>query len=344
MSYFDATRFIIDSAVNKVLRDMKRDPDRSLRNFVDMGESFSRGRFQKSFIKIIQEALEKPDSPYYQLANFTVQHVSDANIRAFGVNMGYYGFTKGAKTIRKNEAAYGVNIPWTICFHLEEGEDTITSHDVDGVIKQGKTLGIHTYILFSQTRMAHELAKLIRKHDDCSFVLLVSPEGPETAWMDPLQTCDNLMTVLDASSEHYARCAAHLLQAGRLFASYIQCTPDTIDAILDGAWVQPLAQTHCVFCFLLPPAEGDDEIQKAISGYVSRMRAEQWASMIPIDFLGDILAIDQVISDEPCYLSVDATGKLFKQGPVQLPDEDIRQVPLRDIIFRNMPKLTTQQG
>ena len=40
-------RTIIETMLNKALRDIERDPDRSIRNLIDLGINFAKGRFQQ---------------------------------------------------------------------------------------------------------------------------------------------------------------------------------------------------------------------------------------------------------------------------------------------------------
>ena len=61
----DTKRLSIEAVVRKAIRDVQDDPRRGLRNLIDMGESFAKGRFQKPFLQRIQTMLEKEDSAYY---------------------------------------------------------------------------------------------------------------------------------------------------------------------------------------------------------------------------------------------------------------------------------------
>ena len=43
------SRLLVRAVVKRTLKEMKEDPDRGIRNLVDMARQFSDGRFQKDF-------------------------------------------------------------------------------------------------------------------------------------------------------------------------------------------------------------------------------------------------------------------------------------------------------
>ena len=49
------TRALIETLARKALRDMKDSPERSMRNFVDLGVHFTEGRFKEDFLMALQE-------------------------------------------------------------------------------------------------------------------------------------------------------------------------------------------------------------------------------------------------------------------------------------------------
>ena len=48
------TRTILDTVVDRAIRDIAEDSQRSLRKLVDMGQTFAKGPFQKRYIGMIQ--------------------------------------------------------------------------------------------------------------------------------------------------------------------------------------------------------------------------------------------------------------------------------------------------
>lgn len=90
-------RAVVAGIVDKALRDLPRDPKRSLRNLVDLGDSCAKGPQQKLFFARAHAALQSPASPYYQLAADAVSWVDPRALRAMGVNLGASGLTWGGR-------------------------------------------------------------------------------------------------------------------------------------------------------------------------------------------------------------------------------------------------------
>ncbi|MFR9190512.1 MAG: hypothetical protein ACLVL7_10030 [Anaerotruncus massiliensis (ex Togo et al. 2019)] len=99
-------RAVVAGIVDKALRDLPRDPKRSLRNLVDLGDSCAKGPQQKLFFARAHAALQSPASPYYQLAADAVSWVDPRALRAMGVNLGASGLTWG-RAARQEEPRGG---------------------------------------------------------------------------------------------------------------------------------------------------------------------------------------------------------------------------------------------
>ena len=53
----DLTRLLIESAVDRALRDMERDSHRTIRNLLDLALPFSKGSFERHFFTLCQQML-----------------------------------------------------------------------------------------------------------------------------------------------------------------------------------------------------------------------------------------------------------------------------------------------
>ena len=114
----DLNKVLIEGMLKKAVSDIHTSPGRTVRNLVDLAVNFSRGRFQKKFLCIVQEMLQNPESKYYQLFMDIVSSVDMDLLIKFGMNLGYNGCTKGAKRIREIEAEKGFNIPWCLILNV----------------------------------------------------------------------------------------------------------------------------------------------------------------------------------------------------------------------------------
>ncbi len=113
-------RTLIETTIRNSIKQIKNDPERSMRNLIDMALSFSNGRFQKHFLEVAQTMLQKETSCYYKIIPDLVANGDTERIVTFGMNIGYNGCTLGAQTIRELEATEHFNIPWSISLELAE--------------------------------------------------------------------------------------------------------------------------------------------------------------------------------------------------------------------------------
>lgn len=92
-------RTLIQTVVRQKLNAIKSDPERSLRNLVDMGLSFAASSEQKRFLQQAQRTLQDENSAYYRIIYDMALHVDTEHLMGFGMNLGYNSLTAGARTI-----------------------------------------------------------------------------------------------------------------------------------------------------------------------------------------------------------------------------------------------------
>ena len=97
------SRILIETVVKKTIKELKQDPERSIRNLVDMALHFSDGRFQKHFFEIAQKMLQNESSSYYALLQDFLSYADEEHLLCFGMSLGYNSCTYGAKRIRNYE-------------------------------------------------------------------------------------------------------------------------------------------------------------------------------------------------------------------------------------------------
>lgn len=142
-------RTLIQTVVRQKLNAIKSDPERSLRNLVDMGLSFAVGGEQKRFLQQAQHALQDENSAYYRIIYDMALHVDTEHLMGFGMNLGYNSLTAGARTIRRLESECGYDIPWCLTLAIDRKGYTAHESDYTNLIEQGKRLGIYTYLIIA---------------------------------------------------------------------------------------------------------------------------------------------------------------------------------------------------
>lgn len=337
MNKQEITRAILQTTIRRYLADIRSDPDRSMRNLIDLGMNFSKGRFQKRFFDTARKMLENEKSPYYTLVKNTVAAVDQERLQTFGINLGYNSCTYGAGIIRENEAAFGFNIPWSILFSVTGEPDTINADDLSHVISEGRELGIYTYLIFSRETDPFALADLFEEYSDCAFLLFVIPATVGEREADALAVYRNLMVVVDAGETGFSHTAELLGERRMLFGASLPYSDADFATVLSGAWMEAADTVpYYPFTFFLPAAGASAATRAAVQEYVQQTRGEQRYPHIPLELYGDLLCIDTVVSDDACCILFDSAGDgwSFEKKLAY----NLREMPLRMLLERTMPR------
>jgi hypothetical protein len=139
------SRILTGSVVKRTLKNMKENPERSIRNLVDMALQFTSGRFQQDFFATAQTMLQNENSAYYRLVRDIVSHADTDRLYTFGMNLGYNGCTTGAQRIRENEKKLNCNIPWTVAIQIDAEQFEEKEQQYQATIQAGEKLGIYVW-------------------------------------------------------------------------------------------------------------------------------------------------------------------------------------------------------
>ena len=102
---------LVRTIVKKAIRNLKIDPERTIRNLVDMAVQFADSRFQQEFYSCAQRILSNEHSGYYTLAKDSLSQVNEETLLNSSMNLGYNGLYLGAKKYPGVPAAGGVSHP-----------------------------------------------------------------------------------------------------------------------------------------------------------------------------------------------------------------------------------------
>lgn len=337
MKKTDFTRVLIEGTVRRTLNRLQEAPEREIRNLVDMGLNFSTGRFQTHFLEIAQNMLQNPNSSYYTIIKDTAWHVDQERLMAFGINLGYDSCTKGAKIIRQTEAERHFNIPWALSIALNEEKLSQEPAFYPGLFKQGKELGIYTYLLYLKEDASLAPA-LLQTQPDCAFILFLRGSQITPALIRLFETVKNVMICVHANDDMDEACG-RLREARFLYAVYKPYSESSKEEILGGQWLQEILPCHPVFAFLLPDLSCSSQTREAVHSYILSIRDRHMYPVIPIDIRQDMMLIDRIVSDDICLAGFEETGNLCTHtGRYQSKEYNIFSNTLDDILRRTMAK------
>ncbi len=301
------SRVLIQTYVQSKLKELKRSPERSIRNLVDMALHFSNGRFQKHFFETVQNMLHNQQSAYFPLVQNLMRSVSEERLMSFGMNLGYNSFTAGAKKIRVQEAQHGFDVPWCIGLVARE---SICQEQLDtyaSVIEQGKQLGIYTWSFFADGNAASFLS-LAEHQKECAFLLFCSPDDITEEFLEEASLSPHLMPVIHYTEGASAACRM-LREKEFLYSVYVPYEENDVSAIINDELLYDIEPLFPAFTFL-GSATCPEQLQKRVADYAVQSRENQNHQTVVFDLLYDSRRIDSIISEDCCTAFFDAEGHL----------------------------------
>lgn len=311
------SRILVETVVRKTLKDMKEDPERNIRNLVDMAAHFSGGRFQKDFFTAAQSMLKNENSTYYTLLRNILSSADTERLVTFGMNLGYNGCTIGANKIRRNEKQYGCCIPWSITIQTDGAQFSEHYPQYHAAVSEGERLGVYVWMLFAMSS-PQNLLPLIREHSDSAFFLFCEPEDISAAFLDSILDIKNLMLVVRYAETSEAL-FAKIRNNGLLYSAYYFYAQKDTAAIINGDLFYGIQQVQPAFTVLLAQSGCLAPIQHVVHQAVEQARNDQRYQTIPWEFYFDNRLIDKIISDDACSVWFDSCGNLV--APMGKADE-----------------------
>ncbi len=334
------TKIMIETAINKTLDDIENNPERSIRNLVDLGSNFAKGEFQRKFFERAMAVLENEDSHYYALAKKMVFGTDRAKLKAFGVNIGFNSLTLGSEIIRKKEAQCGYNIPWAITIHANEASGVLSKEIIQRVITQGKEEGIFSYLFDIKVNAAFlpKLCTLIKDEPHCAFVVYLEPSVLLDRTAKELIALKNVMISVHSEGKGLAD-AVDALKKNRCLWGVHRYYADSEDAeqICSGKWISEMANFGCVFVFAFTAPDCPKDLCRDVNSYIMDVRSQQTAPAFVMNYYTDNLFIDKIISDDSCFMGIASDGTITacEEFYEQKTDQSILNASLSDILSRH---------
>ncbi|MDO4340957.1 MAG: hypothetical protein Q4C91_23220 [Eubacteriales bacterium] len=335
------SRIFIETIIKRTLRNIKDNPERGIRNLIDMALQFSEGRFQKDFFTAAQTMLQNENSAYYDLVRNVVNRTDSDRLLTFGMNLGYNGCTIGAQRIRENEEKFHCNIPWAITLLIDEEHFENNNQKYHAIIREGEFLGIYVWMLFPVWH-PEKILSLAEKHPDSAFCIFCRAEDITGLFLDEVSMLHNVM-VLVRYEENSSAVFDLLRREKLLYSAWYPYGQKDTEAIINGDLFSSIAQCAPAFTVLLPEKKCPEIIRKLVYKTVKQTRSEQLYPTLIWEFQGDNDLIDAIISDDACSVYFDANGNLCTlDQEIESPCHNLFQNTLSDILINGCHKKTTK--
>lgn len=294
------TRAIIDATVDRSLREIDEDPNRSIRKLTDMGRYFSSGRFLDQIYDILQDLLRNDDSPYYTAIRNLLRSTSRANIKEFGINIGYNSLTFGGKIIRGLEGKKPFNIPWCIVIHTTPSErSSIDASDISHIVSQGNELGIYTYLILcgGDIQATDQLFRMFADHPESAFICLL-PDGTLSGeQLNLIRRCRNTLFMFQAGIESSSANVANMKHQKSLFGTYDVYSESSVDQWISGGRAEEFLPYSGSFVILVPDASCTKETTEKMSRFAKHLRIEPKYPYVMFELRTDVMEIGRIITD-----------------------------------------------
>ncbi len=301
-------RIMVNTIVKRAIHELRSDPERTVRNLVDMALQFADSRFQQEFYSGAQRLLTNENSGYYGLVKDTITQVNEETLLTVGMNLGYNGLYEGAGKIRNAEAKEGYNIPWTVALTIAEGKVFDKHHRT---IEQGEKMGIHCWHLFSESGI-YECMTVAEQHPDSAFAVFCHSNEISRDLLDHADHIRNMTIVVSFDKDADAAC--HMLRAsGLLYGVCHTYSEKDLPVIESGELLHDMEQLHPTFSVLKPKLPCRQELRERVYGWVTKARLDQEFKTIPWELYADTLLVDGIISENPCWVGFDEHGQLHTE-------------------------------
>ena len=303
------TGILIETTIKKTLRQIKDDPERSIRNAIDMALNFTNGRFQEHFLTAAQTMLKNEQSCYYKLIPDLVSHLDEKRIITFGMNIGYNSCTLGAQKIREIEAQEQYNVPWSVSLEVDGNEYLKNKSAYHLLIEQGMQMGIYTWMLHPRGKLRPVL-ELATHFPDCAFPIFCLPEEISPALLNDTNDIPNILFVVRYSEGIESTCDL-LRSRNMLYSISVPVTVLDISSLDMENILCDAENMHSVFTVFTGTERYSAKQRSEFYQFILKIRTEQKYRTIPFDMIGDTLFIDSIISDEACSIGFTKKGDCY---------------------------------
>lgn len=357
-------------ALKQGINFLYRNPEKNLLKMMDLADKFAGDQFP-SQRKVMREAMSDPEHPYYgyirRLFHEIDPHVMKTTAINFFLNASLIGWSKQEETRQK----YGCNVPWAIlldptsacnlhctgCWAAEYGNKlNLTFEEIDGIIEQGKAMGIYMYIYTGGEPLVRkkDIIRLCEKHSDCIFLCFTNGTLIDEEFADEMLRVGNFVPAISLEGFEeatdgrrgngvYAKAtkAMELLRKKKLFYGISACyTSANFESITSEEFFDKLIEMGAYFIWyfhympvgndaspeLLPTPEQRKETYRRIREYRSTK------PLFAMDFQNDAEYVGGCIAGGRRYLHINANGDVDPCVFIHYSDSNIREKTLLEAL------------
>ncbi len=353
------------AGLKKVYDYIDKDPHARLPQVISLIEKFvPSGSSIDGTIKGIKEGLSDPGNNWNRFVMNLWDDVDDGARRAVFENFAVNGTFLETDVNESLQEKYDCNIPWTMlidptsacnlhctgCWAAEYGSKLNLSYEeLDGIIRQGKELGIHFFLYSGGEPLVRkaDLLRLCEAHPDCEFSAFTNGTLIDEAFADEMLRVKNFIPAISVEGFEAAtdarrgagtfkrveRAMAILKQRRLPFGISCCYTSQNVEVIGSEAYFDQMIEWGAKFCWLFTymPVGNDAVPELIVSPEQRRFMYEQvrkFRSTKPIftmDFWNDGEYAGGCVAGGRRYLHINANGDIEPCAFIHYSDSNIRE-------------------
>ncbi|MFV0528215.1 MAG: hypothetical protein ACK5MN_05800 [Lachnospiraceae bacterium] len=282
-------RFLLESTLDRYLKEMKTDLHRGLRELASLIEEFANQEHQLLLRQLFEQLLNNEASPYYTALQQLLDTVRPEIIKTIAL-AGYNCRALGTAGQTDPVSEQTKQQPWCIQFHFDPTADSSLSYaHVEKTVRQGKTHGIYFYV-FTGTpteSMFANLVTLLRRNTDCVFLCFLADRALQSGILTQLASCKSTIFCLAVEGNTTPALAENFRKRRLLygiFHTYRQDTPVQLDELLDSSYLRAYPTP---FYFLMADRPGQPSEDSLLSRQLSDWRMAPAYPVFPVDWFSD---------------------------------------------------------
>ena len=338
------SRALVDSTMDRTLKDVDQDPARSIRKMTDLGRMIAKGRFMSEIYSIVQDLLRNDDSLYYQYIRTVLKQTSTKNLKDFCISFGYSGLTFGARRIRELEQTADYRIPWCMGLRVDPPKKgTLTVSEIRSCIEQGMPLGIYIYFvrISGSNACLRNLLSLFSKYPDCAFLVFLPDQALSQDQIERMKNCTNTGFLLPVGADTCRGNLAALISSKILCALYAQYDNQTATDWYNGKKTKSLLSYNKGTIMLVSSDDCTRENGEKVAAYCKNLRTHPKYPLILFDLVGDTMATNHIVSEDSTYFELLENGDIRNEDGIR---SDFRHtISLETLFSIGLPKKETPE-
>ena len=309
------TRAIIDSTVDRSLREIDEDPKRSIRKLTDLGRLFNKGRFTDEVYALVQDLLHNDDSPYYTAIERILRHTEKRSLKTFGINLGYNGLNIGGKIDRSTAEGRTYRTPWMISIRINPSiPNSMSVSEVENIITQAKPLGIYCFSIRLEGSLLslNSLLEILNRNTDCAFFFMLPDQKLTPLHLENMQNCSSAIFLLHTDSPFAAPNTAALRKRKIFFGAYGFYDDHSAASWAEDKRIKEFLTYEVPIAVLVADDTCSPKNMMRVAKYCRTSRMHPQHPLLLFDQVGDIAAIDRMRSEREsgCYFEILESGDL----------------------------------